>query len=631
MSRVPGIKIKKDSLSGLCCPCLLALIVVQLGAGFLPGVRAQSDSSSAASNFGRVLPSGGYGQGPFHADLPLSQGSLPSSGEFSAAQAVFGTSGMDGGAVLQTSEKTQASASFPIDRPRAWYKFLEPSLNLARALEESERKRILSVVPVPMNLNGTESRDKQWRVILLRAGSIADYACFKTICGSVFARSGAVLVLSSSAKAVRILNLNGKEKDILFKLSNGQVITVGPGSEMVISKHLSSHDLNIQDSIARRGFTQVMKCNEQNMAFCQYSYETALKVPELKFFFEHQSSEFQKSMNATIAGLNEIRGKNGFKFALSELASANSSKLVLPKKDELRASASLKAAEKAPGKEESVALLKAGQAIAQKSKRQVSSLTHKQESIAAMQIAGSEMESGSNLSLERKRREEKAKKAAQAQEAIAGEKEKKLAQEARALQESKLLKAKAAREAKELEKAERLSRQERAKELAVTKNNEAKVAEKSSLSSFGSKLKLAAKKMSEVQASAPRAGAQTGVPKKDSRGAGTSGAVEIASLPKRNSSETRHLLPRKLPGPNTPPEIAKLLLEADKEEKLAASLRKKADKCIAFAEGGLMNPEQQRRMMMEAKRHLQESNQAEERCQALRRQAEIADNGKSPL
>ncbi|MBX9688351.1 MAG: hypothetical protein K2X27_16700, partial [Candidatus Obscuribacterales bacterium] len=94
------------------------------------------------------------------------------------------------------------------------------------------------------------------------------------------------------------------------------------------------------------------------------------------------------------------------------------------------------------------------------------------------------------------------------------------------------------------------------------------------------------------------------------------------------NSSPRLLLPRKLPGPDTPPEIAKLLLDADKEEKTAAALRKKADKCIAFVEGGMLNYTQQKRMTIEAKEHLRLAAEAEERCQALRRQAELAGSNK---
>ncbi|MBX9690282.1 MAG: hypothetical protein K2X27_26450, partial [Candidatus Obscuribacterales bacterium] len=295
--------------------------VLSLGLGFLAfslplAVLADNEPGLSGGSFGSVLPQSGLGSsssGVFSQRAPFSE-MLNSGRAGSGSESIEDFSVAPVGA--SSAEPNSEPASISLDNPRAWYKFLEPSLNLARALEESERKRILSVVPMPLNLRKKDNQKEEFRVALLRAGTEPNYACFKTVYGGLYGRSDAV-VLVESGKNVRILNLNGKEKDVLFKLSNGQVITIGPGSEMLIGKSLSAHELNAQDAIARRGITKPLKCNELQMSFSQFSYESVMKLPELQFFTKYQKPNYLQALAALIDRINEIRGVNGFRMAIS--------------------------------------------------------------------------------------------------------------------------------------------------------------------------------------------------------------------------------------------------------------------------------------------------------------------------
>ncbi len=87
----------------------------------------------------------------------------------------------------------------------------------------------------------------------------------------------------------------------------------------------------------------------------------------------------------------------------------------------------------------------------------------------------------------------------------------------------------------------------------------------------------------------------------------------------------------KMPGSDMPRNIAWLLLEANREEKTAFTLRKKADKCIEFMNDGLMSYEQQKRLKVQARQALRLADESEERSQVLRRQVEIAESGKNSV
>lgn len=590
-----------------------------LTTAFVLSILCCLEAVAGENSFGRVLPTSGYDQGPFHADMPLSEGRIQSGGHISAPEAFFESDSLQSQAPLAADTSSSSAPAAGLDRPKAWYKFLEPSLNLARSLEESERKRLLSIVPVPLNLLSARPQSSDSRVALLRAGAAADYACFKTICGNLFARSNALLLVVSSSKTVRVLNISAKEKDLLFKLANGQVITIGPGSELIVAKHLLSTDLLAQDNIARRGFTPLMKCSDMSMVFCQFSYESALQTPELKYFIAHQSPDYQKTLKAKIASINEIRGIGGFRSAVEQQA--------LQKKLAYQHSSSKNT--------------RAGQKKAE-AERPLPADKGKNRADLIKQIAESEnAQASKNLAKTESASQEKAKQLAaqeKAKQLAAQEKAKQLAAQQKAKQLAAQEKAKqlaAQEKAKQLaakEKAKQLAEekskkaaQERARQIAAEENERQAGQEKqfpaaAAAKSFNGKLKDLAFLKQPKEAS-----------KKSKQGATETGRV-LSKKPEQVSSEPlKALLPRKLPGPDTPPDIAKLLLDADKEEKLAYSFKKKADKCISFAESGLMNPEQQGRMMLEAKRHLRDARAAEERCQTLRRQAEIATNGKSPL
>ena len=231
--------------------------------------------------------------------------------------------------VNQTAEFEQAmgmsSASAPAttastSKTTAWYKFLDPSLNLTRTLEESERKRLLSTVPLPPSLSRSGERTKgseYVHTIILRAEAKPEYAAFKTTYGSLFARSNSTLLVSNTAKVMRIFNLTGYERDVLFKLANGQIIAIGPGSEMIISKSLNPTELNANDGIARRGFTRTMRCNELSMAFSQFSMPSILDLAEFKYFKKTQDAKISESLNKAVEALDTLRGTEGFHKVLS--------------------------------------------------------------------------------------------------------------------------------------------------------------------------------------------------------------------------------------------------------------------------------------------------------------------------
>jgi len=104
-----------------------------------------------------------------------------------------------------------------------------------------------------------------------------------------------------------------------------------------------------------------------------------------------------------------------------------------------------------------------------------------------------------------------------------------------------------------------------------------------------------------------------------SSAANTAGSGKVVAVPASPSGSPKYLLPRQVPGPDTPPAIAKLLVDANREEKNAIVLRKKADKCMEYASSGLMSYEQQKKMEIAARQNIKQADEAEERCQELRR------------
>lgn len=843
---------KRISTACLAFAALSSLIFSQ--ANFPIAAYGQEDGSGlTGSNFGSILPSSSFGgTGVFHSRSPftdkLNQGISPES-NFDAPMPTSSQSPFP---------QAPSRAAEPVSVERAWYKFLEPSLNLSRALEESERKRLLSVVPMPLNIRGGDRRT-EIRTALLRGDGAQEYACFKTIYGSLFGR-GNVLVLSISGRVVRVLNLNGREKDLLFKLPNGQIITVGPGTEMIISRSLDPQELNMCDGIARRGFTRVMKCSELQMAFCQFSHSTVMELPEMRFYARNPKN--LETLMATVKTLDSMRGTTGFKMALrpgeraeqvaKEVKAAPKTALLLEKsskpseaeikakesgkeaeaarakqiaraaelaksKDAARAmeiakakdiAAAAKAKELAKAKDEAakakeIARIKEEAAKAKeiaKAKEEAakaSALAKAKEEAARAQQTAKAKEAARQAELARaeqeaqkvrelaKAKEEarKAKEIARAkEEALKAEIKKQKEEEQRAIQAAEakaeaeraaeLAKAKEeARKARELAKKQK-EEEARAKEIARQKEEAVKAAEIAKAKEEAAKAKQAAiaaaqaekqaaiaaaqaakqqaneKKIAEANAAAARAkeaakeaqakaiaqakqeaeqaklaarkkeelaaarrtekvrtvaaaqGAKSpqakniadsivegegGAAKETAKATTTAPAKTKAALPGVSASEAakaladklkekqkrivsfggklkenisakmaevskpspaapkapepqvtydgpaRKLLPRVMPGPDTPPHIARLLIYADREEKLAVSLRKKADKCIEYAEGGMMNYDQQKKIMAQAREALQKAQGAEDLAQSFRRQAEIARTGHDPM
>lgn len=271
------------------------------------------------SNFGSILPKGPFQNYQMEAAEPEPAGDEPMSLYEKAPQAPAYTESLreqlnrSGPASSPPVEQSTA----PVSKTNAWYKFLDPSLNLTRTLEESERKNILPIVPIPPSISKPVKGAEYVHTVILKADSKPEYGAFKTGFGSLFGRSGSIIMVSSTARATRIFNVNGYERDVLFKLPNGQIIAVGPGSEMMISKNLNANELNAHDGIARRGFTRTMRCSELSMAFAQYSLPSLLEVPEFRFFQKNQDQKVTASLQKTADALDSMRGNEGFHKVLS--------------------------------------------------------------------------------------------------------------------------------------------------------------------------------------------------------------------------------------------------------------------------------------------------------------------------
>lgn len=200
------------------------------------------------------------------------------------------------------------------ERSSPWYRYMTLGPDLARELQESEHL-LLPIAPVPLNIRA--DNQKRDHVVLLRASNSERFASFRTAYGHVFAKSNVVVLVSTSQKIVRICNLNGKEGQVLFKLSNGQLICIGAGSEMIIAPGLENISLNANDGLARRGITRLPKDAQLQMAFAQFSFDSFFELPEVKYFRSTLDGASRSSLDSTAAYLDGIRGVTGFRKAIA--------------------------------------------------------------------------------------------------------------------------------------------------------------------------------------------------------------------------------------------------------------------------------------------------------------------------
>ena len=601
-------------------------------------------ADESGSSFGNILPQSSVGAGgPFRAQSPFSDmlrapSSASSPGDNFSAPSMgagetpvtgrgpafpsMGNSSLDDSSQQSSSAGTDISNSLGDQRVNAWYKFLEPSLNLSRQLE-AQRKRLLSIVPMPLDLRGAAAVKSDNRFILLRAANSPDYACFKTIYGLVFARAAALAIVATG-KNVRLMNLNGKEKDVLFQLSNGQVITLGPGSEMVISKYLDNHEVNVPDSIARRGFTKPMRCNDLSMAFSQFSYATLFAVPEMHYFLKTQNQTYVESLNGLVAKLDEIRGTSNFKTALTEeqlkasrkqleqnnIASGASKQQTVALRPAINASARLSSPNQTPPAldQKSPALKSQANKAAQETKRKEN----------ARKLAAEDRRKSATAKLEQENRRIAEDRAIEEQRQMAIAKSK--SEDARSRQEALQ---------KKLAKKKANSADLAAAAAAVRSDDDARV-ESTAVGAAGKGEGAARRILGSLPSMKWKAGAGAVVPK-SSKSTATHSNSSISTTYTAPSGPVKMLLPKMVPTEDTPPQIAKLLLDAIQEEKNARILRKKADKCMSFVDCGMLSYEQQKKMLIEARQHIKDANEAEERCQALRRQAQTASCGQASV
>jgi hypothetical protein len=552
-----------------------------------------ADPSLGGSNFtnGLNLPSpSSQGSGMFRYRSPLNDALSP--GMAPAGGDMMGGGDPNGFSPFPT-QQTQAKPASQ-DRSIAWYKFLDPSLNLSRALAESERKKLLSTVPMPLDIRSGDRRKNDSRVILLRADNNPEYSCFKTICGNLFGRSDVVVLVTYSGSVVRILNLNGKEKDVLFKLPNGQMITVGPGSEMIVAKSLSPHDVNITDGITRRGFTRTMKCSDMQMAFSQFSYQSVFELPELKFFKKYQSAKYNEQLNALVAGIDQIRGTEGFKLAVTPTQ---------------------KIAQK-PGESHSAA-----KNVVVKLVPVVKPLDAQAARDAELKASQDDLQKEREKKLAKAKEEAARKKEADKKKELVSKREAEHKKEVAQKQESLNKKALAAKQEDERNKKLELE-QDAERKLAHNKKADQEGTRRGDASEHGLLGGLSVLKHKDKK---PAPEEKTVAQKPNTTK--TARPVEkpvVTSTPKM-------LLPKMVPGPNSPPDIIKLITEANQAERESQVWRKKAKKCMQFLDGGLLNYDQQKKMQAEAKQNLKLANEAEERSQALRKQVELSETaGKHP-
>lgn len=274
--------------------------------------------SLGGSNFGQILPKGPFQDYKLDSQNPEPAPSDPVS-IYEKEAPPYAESLRDQLNRPASNDAAAAPASItPLSKTNAWYKFLDPSLNLTRTLEESERKNILPIVPMPPSISKNGKGSEYVHTVILKANAKPEYGAFKTGFGSLFGRSASIIMVSSTAKVTRIFNVNGYERDVLFKLPNGQIIAIGPGSEMMISRNLNANELNANDGIARRGFTRTMKCAELNMAFAQFSLPSLLEVAEFRFFQKNQDAKVTDGLQKTAAALDSMRGTDGFHKVLSQ-------------------------------------------------------------------------------------------------------------------------------------------------------------------------------------------------------------------------------------------------------------------------------------------------------------------------
>lgn len=217
------------------------------------------------------------------------------------------------------------------EKPTPWFRYMTLGPDLARELQESERKSLLPIVPTPPNLRATQNK-RDTHYVLLRARDNERFGSFQTPYGQLFAKSGVIAFVATSQKVVRILNLNGREGQMLFRMNNGQLLCIGAGTEMTLAPDMENMTLNGQDGLARRGITRLPKDGPLRLAFSQFSFESFFELPEMKYFLTTQNKDYAESLQKVASRINEIRGVAGFRKAIDPTVIAKKPSLIsLPK------------------------------------------------------------------------------------------------------------------------------------------------------------------------------------------------------------------------------------------------------------------------------------------------------------
>lgn len=253
----------------------------------------------------------------------------------------------------------------PGEKPAPWFRYMTLGPDLARELQESERKSLLPIVPTPPNLRATQNK-KDTHYVLLRARDNERFGSFQTPYGQLFAKSGVIAFVATSQKVVRILNFNGREGQMLFKMNNGQLLCIGAGTEMTMAPDMENMTLNGQDGLARRGITRLPKDGPLRLAFSQFSFETFFELPEMRYFLTTQNKPYVESLQKLASRINEIRGVEGFRKAIDPTVIAKRPSLITIPKLIGKPASSAVVAKQAPAPQQPKAKSPAGPGITDK-------------------------------------------------------------------------------------------------------------------------------------------------------------------------------------------------------------------------------------------------------------------------
>ncbi len=162
-----------------------------------------------------------------------------------------------------------------------------------------------------LNLEGQRPSDEA----LLIAPTRSDFPVLvPTAFGRVLIRAGARAIVMRSPRRARVLNLTGQRHCVIFQESSGELIGIGPGTELVVSAKEHQESLFPKDGIARRSSRHLVHGGQTRMALVEIQPATVLKAAG----FSHKNAtaperRIYQSIAKSAAILATMRGTNGFR------------------------------------------------------------------------------------------------------------------------------------------------------------------------------------------------------------------------------------------------------------------------------------------------------------------------------